>query len=181
MTNKKKHELLMKLKKIRQVVVILLMITSGLWYVTKGRDTDPVTYESQYESNKSFDNRDSTANDSFENHDVSYNDTYDDYGNSNNISIDNYDIPSYQSSDDSFDNYSDVSSTSSYDTDSNLINLNRATLEELDSLPGVGPATAKNIIDYREEYGGFAAIEEIKNVKRIGDKTFEKLKDHITV
>ena len=61
------------------------------------------------------------------------------------------------------------------------VNLNIATLEELDALPGVGPSTAKNIIAYREAHGGFAAPEEIMNVKRIGEKTFDKLKAHITV
>lgn len=64
---------------------------------------------------------------------------------------------------------------------SGRVNLNTASLEELDTLPGIGPATAGLIISYRESYGGFAAIEEIKNVKRIGDKTFEKLKDRICV
>lgn len=61
------------------------------------------------------------------------------------------------------------------------VNLNTATLKELDALPGVGPSTAKNIIAYREAHGGFAAPEEIMNVKRIGEKTFDKLKAHITV
>ena len=55
------------------------------------------------------------------------------------------------------------------------ININTATEQELESLKGIGPATAKNIIRYREEYGGFSSIEEIKNVKRIGDKIFEKI------
>lgn len=61
------------------------------------------------------------------------------------------------------------------------VNLNTATLEELDALPGVGPSTAKNIIAYREAHGGFAAPEEIMNVRRIGEKTFEKLKEFIKV
>lgn len=61
------------------------------------------------------------------------------------------------------------------------IDLNMASLEELDTLPGIGPSTAQLIIAYRESYGGFAAIEEIKNVKRIGDKTFEKIKHLIVV
>lgn len=61
------------------------------------------------------------------------------------------------------------------------VNLNTATLEELDALPGVGPSTAKNIIAYREAHGGFAAPEEIMNVKRIGEKTFGKLKEFIIV
>lgn len=61
------------------------------------------------------------------------------------------------------------------------ININTATEQELESLKGIGPATAKNIIRYREEYGGFSSIEEIKNVKRIGDKIFEKIKANICV
>ena len=61
------------------------------------------------------------------------------------------------------------------------VNLNTATLEELDALPGVGPSTAKNIIAYRVAHGGFAAPEEIMNVKRIGEKTFGKLKEFIKV
>ena len=61
------------------------------------------------------------------------------------------------------------------------ININTATEQELESLKGIGPATAKNIIRYREEYGGFSSIEEIKNVKRIGDKIFEKIKADICV
>lgn len=66
-------------------------------------------------------------------------------------------------------------------TESGRINLNTATVEELDALPGVGPSTAQNIITYREIHGGFAAPEEIMNVKRIGEKTYEKLKDYISV
>ena len=61
------------------------------------------------------------------------------------------------------------------------VNLNTASLEELDSLPGIGPATAKLMLEYRQQYGGFAAPEEIMNVKRIGEKTYEKLKDRIRV
>ena len=61
------------------------------------------------------------------------------------------------------------------------VNLNTATLEELDALPGVGHSTAKNIIAYRETHGGFAAPEEIMNVKRIGEKTFQKLEEYIKV
>ena len=61
------------------------------------------------------------------------------------------------------------------------ININTATEQELESLKGIGPATAKNIILYREEYGGFSSIEEIKNVKRIGEKIFEKIKADICV
>ena len=66
-------------------------------------------------------------------------------------------------------------------TEDKRVNLNTATLEELDALPGVGPSTAKNIIAYREAHGGFVAPEEIMNVKRIGEKTFGKLNEFIKV
>jgi competence protein ComEA len=61
------------------------------------------------------------------------------------------------------------------------VNINTATAEELSTLPGIGPTKAQSIIDYRTINGPFRAIEDIKNVKGIGDATFEKLKDKITV
>ena len=64
---------------------------------------------------------------------------------------------------------------------SEKININTANSEELQSLKGIGPSTASSIIAYREEYGGFSSIEEIMNVKRIGEKTFAKIKDRISV
>lgn len=60
------------------------------------------------------------------------------------------------------------------------VNINTATAEELDTLPGIGPALAQRIIEYRQTNGPFQSIEEIKNVSGIGDKLFEKLKDLIT-
>ena len=61
------------------------------------------------------------------------------------------------------------------------ININTASASQLDTLPGVGPAYAQRIIDYRGANGGFKSIDEIQNVKGIGPKTFEKLKDQITI
>lgn len=62
-----------------------------------------------------------------------------------------------------------------------LININTATLGELDTLPNIGPITAQKIIDYRESNGPFAAIEAIKEIDGIGDGMFAKLRDLITV
>lgn len=61
------------------------------------------------------------------------------------------------------------------------VNINKATTEELKTVPGIGDVTAKNIIDYREKHGAFTSTEELKNIDRIGDKTFEKLKDKLDV
>lgn len=62
-----------------------------------------------------------------------------------------------------------------------LININTASLEELDSLPGIGPTIAQRIIDYRDANGPFNTIEDIQNVSGIGPSTFEEIQDLITV
>ena len=64
---------------------------------------------------------------------------------------------------------------------SGKININTADSTQLQEITGIGPATAQKIIDYRTSNGRFKSIEDIKNVSGIGDKTFEKMKDQITV
>lgn len=61
------------------------------------------------------------------------------------------------------------------------INLNKAELSELTELPGVGPELAQRILDYRNSYGEFRDIEDIKKVKGIGNNKFELLKDYIDI
>ncbi len=61
------------------------------------------------------------------------------------------------------------------------VNINTATAEELETLPGVGAVTAQNIIDYRAAHGPFKSIEGIQQVTGIGAATYQKLKDLITV
>ncbi|MDH4223319.1 MAG: ComEA family DNA-binding protein [candidate division Zixibacteria bacterium] len=73
----------------------------------------------------------------------------------------------------------------SRDKDSNRseskINLNTATLEELISLPGIGKELGRRILTYREKRGSFSRIEELLEVNGIGPKTFEKIKDQISI
>lgn len=66
-------------------------------------------------------------------------------------------------------------------TQSNLVNINTATLAELDTLYGIGPVLAQAIIDYRTEHGDFTKTEDLLKVDGIGEKTLEKIIDQITV
>ena len=61
------------------------------------------------------------------------------------------------------------------------VNLNTATAAQLESLPGIGPAMAQRIVEYRQQSGGFKKIEELMNVRGIGEASFLKLKPLITV
>lgn len=63
--------------------------------------------------------------------------------------------------------------------DGGKVHLNTASKAELDVLPGVGPALAERILEYRQTHGNFKNIEEIKNVKGISEKKFEKMKDKL--
>jgi competence protein ComEA len=62
-----------------------------------------------------------------------------------------------------------------------VINLNTATIDQLETLPGIGQRTAERIIEYRTKAGGFKRIEDLMNVKGIGEKSFLKLKPLIAV
>ena len=62
-----------------------------------------------------------------------------------------------------------------------VVNLNTATVTQIATLPGIGEKAAQRIIEYREKNGGFKKIEELMNVKGIGEKSFLKLKPLITV
>lgn len=64
---------------------------------------------------------------------------------------------------------------------SELIDLNTATAMELDTLPGVGPRTAERILEYRREHGGFERIEDLMDVRGIGERTFLRLKPLVRV
>jgi competence protein ComEA len=73
------------------------------------------------------------------------------------------------------------SGNSSSSSSSNKININKANSSELQKIPGIGPKAAEKIIEYRENNGRFFTIEDLKNISGIGEKTFEKMKSHITV
>jgi competence protein ComEA len=61
------------------------------------------------------------------------------------------------------------------------VNLNTATLEQLDTLSGIGPTTAQKILDFREERGGFGSVEELDEIPGIGEKTLASLREEVTL
>jgi competence protein ComEA len=61
------------------------------------------------------------------------------------------------------------------------VNINTATLEQLDTLTGVGPATAQKILDYRQQQGGFGSIEELGEIPGIGEKRLATLREEVTL
>jgi len=71
--------------------------------------------------------------------------------------------------------------STSQSTTAHTTNINTASSSELEALPGIGPVLAQRILEYRSANGPFVSIEQIKDVKGIGDHTFENIKDMITV
>src|SRR5262245_21415017 len=61
------------------------------------------------------------------------------------------------------------------------INLNTATVAQLETIPGIGKATAERILEYRQKNGGFKKVEDLMNVRGIGEKSFLKMKPLITI
>ncbi len=62
-----------------------------------------------------------------------------------------------------------------------LVNVNTATLDQLETLPGIGPALGQRIIDHREQYGPFASVEDLVDVSGIGEKTLEEIRPYVSV
>jgi len=89
-----------------------------------------------------------------------------------------YDVPSSVYS---YENSQDQDGQETADPEDELIDINSAGLEELVSLPGIGEVKAEAIIKYRQLYGGFVSTEELMEVKGIGQATYDKIKDRITV
>ena len=61
------------------------------------------------------------------------------------------------------------------------VDLNRASTDELQSLPGIGPVTAERIVTFRKEHGPFRRVEDLMKVKGIGEKSFQKLRSRVKV
>lgn len=73
------------------------------------------------------------------------------------------------------------SSTGNFAAETSVININTATSEQLQTLPGIGPSMAERIIEYRRTNGDFESVDDLKNVSGIGDKTFTKFESKICV
>ena len=167
LTAKEQHKRKEKLAKIRQTVMIILMAIAGLYYMTVERSqvTSAAVVTSVKDAPEEAEDVNWIASEK-----------------ETKFTIEGFLEPTAVDEDRITQTAPDtVADVTAIQTEDKRVNLNTATLEELDALPGVGPSTAENIIAYREAHGGFAASEEIMNVKRIGEKTFEKLKEYIKV
>lgn|SRR5690554_2845407 len=88
-------------------------------------------------------------------------------------------VPSSEESTSIFSHHPGLITDSGHDT--GKVNINTANSQELQSLSGIGPGKAQGIIEYRNKNGSFCSPEDLLNVSGIGEKTFEKIKDRITV
>lgn len=202
LTAKEQHKRKEKLAKIRQTVMIILMVIAGLYYLTVERSqVTNAAVVTNVETNRNQDEEAKEPKFEIESY-IQLEMTSDE---TSQVNLPKIEDPQENYSESIIEETAAVSQTApnistnipdtaaippqatpaedaiALQVEDKCVNLNTATLEELDALPGVGPSTAKNIIAYREAHGGFAAPEEIMNVKRIGEKTFDKLKAHITV
>lgn len=90
-------------------------------------------------------------------------------------------IPNENDEDAEFQNTNNLSTITNVNQNTSLININKANITELKTLPGIGDVLANRIIEYRSEKGEFKSIEDLKNVSGIGDKKFSDIKDKVTV
>lgn len=74
-----------------------------------------------------------------------------------------------------------VKSNDTADDSAFPVNINTATVQDLQLVEGIGESRAKNIVAYRESIGGFSSVEELKNIDGIGDKLYEKISPYLTV
>lgn len=79
------------------------------------------------------------------------------------------------------DNVHTPGAVSQLDRSPLVVNINRASVEELVQLPHIGPALAERIVAYREQHGPFRSLEAIKQVKGIGERTFAKIRPYLTI
>lgn len=71
--------------------------------------------------------------------------------------------------------------TAAAGTEASPVDINTADTEKLATLPGIGPSIAQRIVDYRKEHGAFKSVDELVNVRGVGEKLLAKLRDHVTV
>ncbi len=91
----------------------------------------------------------------------------------------------YASKQQAYDTYesgkSKILYTAEEEAENFVVNINTADIDEIAELPNIGESIAERIIAYRNENGGFKSVDEIKNVSGIGDKTYEEIKNSISI
>ena len=77
--------------------------------------------------------------------------------------------------------FSVLQPVSAAEAQAKVVNINTASVQELEVLHGVGPATAARIAEYRQEHGGFKNTDELVEVRGIGEKKYEKMKQQVSI